>query len=94
MAGGKGAEDRWAAQREAMVREQLMARGIRDERVLAAFRKVRRELFVPDAPAPTKTEEAEKRPSMLPTCPCTKRSLPPRLARFCRSTCRRRKPAR
>ena len=30
------------------MREQLIARGIRDERVLAAFRKVRRELFVPD----------------------------------------------
>jgi protein-L-isoaspartate(D-aspartate) O-methyltransferase len=37
-----------AALREAMVRDQLVARGIRDERVLAAFRKVRRELFVPD----------------------------------------------
>ncbi len=32
-----------------MVRDQLVARGIRDERVLAAFRKVRRELFIPDA---------------------------------------------
>ena len=39
-----------AALREAMVREQLVARGIRDERVLAAFRKIRRELFIPDAP--------------------------------------------
>jgi protein-L-isoaspartate(D-aspartate) O-methyltransferase len=37
-----------AALREAMVRDQLVARGIRDERVLAAFRKVRRELFIPD----------------------------------------------
>ena len=36
--------------REAMVREQLIARGIRDEHVLAAFRKVRRELFIPDVP--------------------------------------------
>ena len=34
--------------REAMVRDQLVARGIRDERVLAAFRRVRRERFVPD----------------------------------------------
>jgi len=40
-------EDPCAEQREAMVREQLIERGIRDESVLAAFRKVRRELFVP-----------------------------------------------
>jgi len=39
-----------SALREAMVRDQLVARGIRDERVLAAFRKVRRELFIPDVP--------------------------------------------
>jgi protein-L-isoaspartate(D-aspartate) O-methyltransferase len=39
-----------SALREAMVRDQLVARGIRDERVLAAFRKVRRELFIPDSP--------------------------------------------
>jgi protein-L-isoaspartate(D-aspartate) O-methyltransferase len=39
-----------SALREAMVRDQLIARGIRDERVLAAFRKVRRELFIPGAP--------------------------------------------
>ena len=32
---------------ERMIREQLVARGIRDERVLAAFRAVPRELFVP-----------------------------------------------
>jgi protein-L-isoaspartate(D-aspartate) O-methyltransferase len=37
-----------AALREAMVRDQLVVRGIRDERVLAAFRKIRRELFIPD----------------------------------------------
>jgi protein-L-isoaspartate(D-aspartate) O-methyltransferase len=41
-------EGRSVALREAMVRDQLVARGIRDERVLAAFRKVRRELFIPD----------------------------------------------
>jgi len=35
------------AAREQMVREQLAARGIRDERVLAAFRAVPRERFVP-----------------------------------------------
>ena len=48
--GAAGAGDsRAAALREAMVRDQLVARGIRDARVLAAFRKVRRELFIPDA---------------------------------------------
>lgn len=36
-------------QREAMVCRQLAQRGIRDERVLAAFRKVARERFVPAA---------------------------------------------
>ena len=34
--------------RESMVRTQLMARGIEDERVLAAMRKVPRHEFVPD----------------------------------------------
>ena len=34
-------------QRERMVQEQLRARGITEERVLAAFRKVARHLFVP-----------------------------------------------
>ena len=34
-------------QRERMVEEQLRARGLRDERLLAAFRKVPRHLFVP-----------------------------------------------
>ena len=34
--------------REQMVQEQLRARGIADERVLAAFRKVPRHLFVPE----------------------------------------------
>ena len=49
--GAAGADEvRSAALREAMVRDQLIARGIRDERVLAAFRRVRRELFIPDAP--------------------------------------------
>ena len=33
--------------RERMVEEQLRARGLRDERLLAAFRKVPRHLFVP-----------------------------------------------
>lgn len=33
--------------REEMVREQLIPRGIEDERVLVSFRKVKREVFVP-----------------------------------------------
>jgi len=37
----------FAAQRERMVEEQIKARGITDERLLAAFRKVPRHLFVP-----------------------------------------------
>ena len=41
------AADRWAAERERMVAEQLERRGIRDERVLAALRAVPRERFVP-----------------------------------------------
>ena len=48
MSAAGGDDVRSAALREAMVRDQLIARGIRDERVLAAFRKVRRELFIPD----------------------------------------------
>ena len=52
MGGDERSEDRGAALREAMVREQLVARGIRDPRVLAAFRKVRREVFVPGASLP------------------------------------------
>src|SRR5437773_129584 len=37
----------FAAQRQRMVQQQLMARGIKDERVLAAMAKVPREEFVP-----------------------------------------------
>src|SRR5256714_8685596 len=37
----------FAAQRQRMVEQQLKARGIKDERVLAAMAKVRREEFVP-----------------------------------------------
>ena len=39
--------DEFAAARRRMVAEQLRARGIRDERVLAAFYDVPRDLFVP-----------------------------------------------
>jgi protein-L-isoaspartate(D-aspartate) O-methyltransferase len=48
--GGDGVaseETRWAAQRETMVRTQIAARGVRDERVLAAMRAVPRHQFVP-----------------------------------------------
>ncbi len=39
----------FAAQREQMVKEQILQRGIRDPRVLEAMRKVPRHLFVPPA---------------------------------------------
>ena len=39
--------DRFAAERERMVASQLVRRGIANERVLAAFRSVPREAFVP-----------------------------------------------
>jgi protein-L-isoaspartate(D-aspartate) O-methyltransferase len=38
----------FAAQRERMVKEQIVNRGVTEERVLAAMRKVPREQFVPD----------------------------------------------
>ncbi|MBI4459556.1 MAG: protein-L-isoaspartate(D-aspartate) O-methyltransferase [Acidobacteria bacterium] len=40
-------QDEYAAQREHMVRTQIEARGVRDERVLAAMHAVPRHLFVP-----------------------------------------------
>ncbi len=43
----EGAADDRAAEREAMVREQIERRGLRDERVLAAMRRVPRHRFVP-----------------------------------------------
>ena len=39
----------FAAERERMVRQQVAMRGVTDERVLAAMRKVPREQFVPEA---------------------------------------------
>jgi protein-L-isoaspartate(D-aspartate) O-methyltransferase len=41
------ADSDYAAQRERMVSEQIEARGVRDERVLASFRATPRHLFVP-----------------------------------------------
>lgn len=40
--------DIFSVKREAMVREQIEARGVRDERVLRAMRTVKRHLFVPE----------------------------------------------
>ncbi|MBS3757201.1 MAG: protein-L-isoaspartate(D-aspartate) O-methyltransferase [Desulfobacterales bacterium] len=40
-------DDRYAQEREQMVQKQLKRRGISDERVLSAFRRVKRHLFVP-----------------------------------------------
>jgi len=40
--------DQYAGVRERMVRELIAARGVKDERVLAALRKVPRHLFVKD----------------------------------------------
>lgn len=41
-------DDRFAEERERMVRQQIEARGIRDEEVLAAMRRVPRHRFVPE----------------------------------------------
>ena len=41
-------DKRFEVQRQRMVEEQLRARGVRDERVLAAMAKVPRHLFVPE----------------------------------------------
>ena len=46
--GAARAEQEWARLRDEMVRTQIAARGVRDERVLAAMRSVPRHLFVPE----------------------------------------------
>jgi len=46
---GNGSALDFAAERERMVRTQIEARGVRDERVLAAMRAVPRHRFVPEA---------------------------------------------
>lgn len=43
----KSNDDNYAPNREQMVREQIEARGVTDQRVLAAMRKVPRHLFIP-----------------------------------------------
>jgi protein-L-isoaspartate(D-aspartate) O-methyltransferase len=45
----QGDESGWQARCDAMVREQIEARGVRDPRVLAALRAVPRHRFVPEA---------------------------------------------
>ncbi len=47
--GKSPAKDPWVDLREAMVRRQVEARGVRDPAVLAAIRSVPRHLFVPEA---------------------------------------------
>jgi len=43
-----GSLEDWEARAERMVLSQIEARGIRDERILEAFRSVPRHLFVPE----------------------------------------------
>ena len=47
--GGRPTPEHLAAERLRMVDEQIARRGIRDERVLAAMRRVERHLFVPES---------------------------------------------
>jgi len=67
-------EERYAALRERMVREQLAAAGIRNERVLAAMRRVPRHEFVPpelrdraydDGPLPIGHEQTISQPYIV-----------------------------
>lgn len=64
----------FAREREQMVTEQLEARGIRDKRVLAAFRKVSRDRFIPieykaesygDHPVPIGSGQTISQPYMV-----------------------------
>jgi protein-L-isoaspartate(D-aspartate) O-methyltransferase len=61
--GGCGARDRpaersdWEIRRADMVADQIVARGVRDARVLAAMRTVERHLFVPEHAAPLAYED-------------------------------------
>src|SRR3954468_14290693 len=64
----------FAAQREKMVEQQLKRRGIKDRRVLDAFREVPRELFVPeklrdfayeDGPLPIEAEQTISQPFIV-----------------------------
>jgi len=66
--------ERSEAQRERMVREQIEARGVRDERVLAALRRVPRELFLregleefayQDTPLPIESDQTISQPYVV-----------------------------
>ncbi len=46
--GNRRDENRWTGAREAMIRDQFIARGIQDSRVLEAMRRVPRDCFIPD----------------------------------------------
>jgi protein-L-isoaspartate(D-aspartate) O-methyltransferase len=74
--GGQISQDdtAFAAAREQMVERQLVARGVRDPRVLAAMRKVPREAFLPellhdfaydDAPVPIAAEQTMSQPYIV-----------------------------
>jgi protein-L-isoaspartate(D-aspartate) O-methyltransferase len=54
---GLAAQDRYAEQRERMVREQIASRGIRNPAVLQAMRATPRELFMPAAEWPLAYED-------------------------------------
>jgi protein-L-isoaspartate(D-aspartate) O-methyltransferase len=67
-------EEAFAAKREDMVRRTIEARGVRDEAVLKAMRKVRRHLFVPeknrersyaDCPLPIGLEQTISQPYVV-----------------------------
>jgi protein-L-isoaspartate(D-aspartate) O-methyltransferase len=69
-----GADDDLAAARKHMVASQVKARGVRDERVLSALRRVPRERFVPpnhrhlaysDAPLPIEAEQTISQPYIV-----------------------------
>jgi protein-L-isoaspartate(D-aspartate) O-methyltransferase len=68
------ADEVYQARREAMVREQIEARGIKDKAVLAAFRKVPRHRFVPavsrdlaytDGPLPIGEKQTISQPEIV-----------------------------
>ena len=72
----------YAAHRAAMVQHQLRARGIKDQRVLAAMGRVPREAFVPKSLepeayfdcalprcVPTSSKSSRKRPKSRVSCP-------------------------
>jgi protein-L-isoaspartate(D-aspartate) O-methyltransferase len=72
--GADNAEQQFARRRERMVRDQLQARDVKDERVLAAMRKVPRHRFVPknlvdsayeDSPLPIRLGQTISQPYIV-----------------------------